>query len=186
MCRRSKPANKPLAVTFYSWIPTPNTRHHHYLSGDWRITLWSATINKITSFVKKYRLSECRLGGMSSNWMSAPWNRLGDCRLTECRLSDRYPIEIPSTSHWITSLWIVVVPVSRMTWCTILQRDIRQLDVRLLAVASLPRQSETEWRVSNYSRIGAYRTYTSGKDFPCELCAQNSGDVSWIIKVITI
>ena len=39
----------------------------------------------------KYRPSECRLVGMSSNWMSAPWNRLGDCRLTERRLSDRYP-----------------------------------------------------------------------------------------------
>ena len=36
---------------------------------------------------------ECRLGGMSSNWMSAQWNRLDDCRLTESRLSDRYPIQ---------------------------------------------------------------------------------------------
>ena len=48
----------------------------------------------------KYRPSECRLGGMSSNWMSAPWNRLGDCRLTECRLSDRYPskqVPLPAT-----------------------------------------------------------------------------------------
>ena len=33
---------------------------------------------------------------------------------------------------------------------------------------------------------GAYRTCTPGKDFPCELCAQNSGNVSRIIKVITI
>ena len=40
----------------------------------------------------KYRPSECRLGGMSSNWMSAPWNRLDDCRLTESRLSDRYTV----------------------------------------------------------------------------------------------
>ena len=43
-----------------------------------------------------------------------------------------------------------------------------------LAVASRSRQSE----VADYSRIGAYRTCTSGKDFPCEHCAQNSGDVS--------
>ena len=31
----------------------------------------------------------------------------------------------------------------------------------------------------------AYRTCTSGKDFPCELCAQNSGDVSrikWLLS----
>ena len=61
------------------------------------------------------------------------------------------------------------------------------LDVRSLAVASRPRPSETEWRVANYSRIGTkYRTCTSGNDFLCELCAQNSGDLSRIIKVITI
>ena len=58
--------------------------------------------------------------------------------------------------------------------------------MRSLAVASRPRQSETEGRVPNYSRIGAYRTWTSGNDYPCELCAQNSGDISLIIKVITI
>ena len=34
--------------------------------------------------------------------------------------------------------------------------------------------------VANYSRIGAYQTCTSGKDLPCDLCAQNSGDVSRI------
>ena len=45
------------------------------------------------------------------------------------------------------------------------------------AVASRSRQSEMEL-VADYSRIGAYRTCTSGKDFPCEHCAQNSGDVS--------
>ena len=28
--------------------------------------------------------------------------------------------------------------------------------------------------------------HDSGKDFPCELCAQNNDDVSRIIKVITI
>ena len=54
----------------------------------------------------------------------------------------------------------------------------------MLSVASQPRQSETEGRVTNYSRIGAYRTCTcGGNDFPCELCAQNSGDMSRIIKV---
>ena len=37
------------------------------------------------------------------------------------------------------------------------------------AVASRSRQSETELRVANYSRIGTYRRSTSGKDFPCEL-----------------
>ena len=58
--------------------------------------------------------------------------------------------------------------------------------MRSLAVASRPRQSETEWRVTNYSLIGAYRTGTYGNDFPCELCAQNSGDISWIIKVVAI
>ena len=41
-------------------------------------------------------------------------------------------------------------------------------------------------RVANYSQIGAYRTCTSGKGFPCKLCAQNSGDMSRIIEVITI
>ena len=47
------------------------------------------------------------------------------------------------------------------------------------AVASRSRQLETEWRVANYSRIGAYRTCTSGKDFPCEICAQNSESAGW-------
>ncbi len=64
--------------------------------------------------------------------------------------------------------------------------DLYKLDVRSLAVASRPRQSETEWRLANYGRIGAYRTRTSGKDFPRKMCAQNSGDASRIIKVITI
>ena len=29
--------------------------------------------------------SEYRRRGMSSDWMSAPWNRLGGSRLSECR-----------------------------------------------------------------------------------------------------
>ena len=62
----------------------------------------------------------------------------------------------------------------------------KQLDVRSLAAVSRPRQSETEWRLANCSRIGAYRTCTSGNDFPCELCAQNCGNISRIIKMITI
>ena len=40
---------------------------------------------------------------MSSNWMSASWNRLGDCRLTECRLRDRYPRGVVKGSSW---LWL--------------------------------------------------------------------------------
>ena len=62
------------------------------------------------------------------------------------------------------------------------------LGVRSLAVARWSRHSETEWTVTDYSRIGAYRTWTSGKDFPSELCAQNSGDASPVStgKVITI
>ena len=63
-----------------------------------------------------------------------------------------------------------------------------ELGVRSLAVARRSRHSETEWTVTDYSRIGAYRTWTSGKDFPSELCAQNSGDASPVStgKVITI
>ena len=45
-------------------------------------------------------------------------------------------------------------------------------------VAGQSRQSEMELRVANYSGLGVYRRYTSGKDFPCILCVQNSGDVS--------
>ena len=59
------------------------------------------------------------------------------------------------------------------------------LGVRSLAVARRSRHSETEWIVTDYSRIGAYRTWTSGKDFPSELCAQNSGDASpvkWLLS----
>ena len=62
-------------------------------------------------------------------------------------------------------------------------------DVRSLAVDSMSRvdlDSQKRSGVANYSRIGAYRTCTSVKDFRHELCAQNSGDVSRIIKVITI
>ena len=40
---------------------------------------------------------------MSSNWMSAPWNRLDDCRLTESRLSDRYPSETAMSLSQIES-----------------------------------------------------------------------------------
>ena len=58
--------------------------------------------------------------------------------------------------------------------------------MRSLVVASRPRQSETELRIAHYSRIGAYRTCTCVDDLPCELCAQDSGDMSRIIKVITI
>ena len=60
-----------------------------------------------------------------------------------------------------------------------------ELGVRSLAVARRSRHSETEWTVTDYSRIGAYRTWTSGKDFPSELCAQNSGDASpvkWLLS----
>ena len=38
---------------------------------------------------------------------------------------------------------------------------------------------------SNNSWIGAYPT-CSGTDFPCEICALNSGDMSRKIKVITV
>ena len=70
--------------------------HHHYLSVDFVGSPFEVGPTPMQILIKllvllKYRPSECRLARMSSNWMSAPWNRLGDCRLTECRLSDRYP-----------------------------------------------------------------------------------------------
>ena len=49
--------------------------------------------------------------------------------------------------------------------------NFRTLDVRSLAVASRSRVR----KVAEYSRIGAYRTCTYGKEF---LCEQNSGEVS--------
>ena len=39
----------------------------------------------------------------------------------------------------------------------------------------------TNFEPCRYSRIGAYRTCTYGKEFPCE---QNSGDVSPIVITI--
>ena len=48
------------------------------------------------------------------------------------------------------------------------------LDVRSLAVASRSRQSETERKVADYSRIDTYRTCTSGKYFSVRaLCAES-------------
>ena len=77
-----------------------------------------------------------------------------------------------------------------MSWCSPLRFLFmsNSIDVTFdaAAVASRHRQSETECRVAHYSRIGAYRTCTYDMDFPRMLCAQNSDDVSRIIKVITI
>ena len=39
---------------------------------------------------------------------------------------------------------------------------------------------DSQKRVTNYIRIGSYRTGTCGNDFPGELCAQNSGDMTFL------
>ena len=74
---------------------------------------------------------------MSSQWMSAPWNRLGDCRLTECRLSDRYLCGLPQTLLskvqrvqnaaarlvCLTGRWEHITPVGKeLHWLPVRQR----------------------------------------------------------------
>ena len=91
--------------------------------------------------------------------------------------------------RYTTPMVTVVCPVTNLHHMASLQSasscNCTSLGVRSLAVARRSRHSETEWTVTDYSRIGAYRTWTSGKDFPSELCAQNGGDASpvkWLLS----
>ena len=101
--KRGRPKQRWLDTLkgYASWATISNMRRDTRDRAGWRgaATGSDATRrHRVTGWqhflvLLKYRPSECRLGGMSSNWISAPLNRLGDCRLTECRLSDRYPSE---------------------------------------------------------------------------------------------